>query len=238
MVTEKDSTDRRSRILEAAAQVISERGVDGARLADIAEAADVSLGLVQHYFRHRDRLLAEVFRREEERISERWSSVVDPSADPLERLVDYLRLSSPTGSDNAVRAFQPGWSFWLEFWSKANRDERIRAEVAGIYESFGELFRRAIADGVAQGMFELHGSVEDVADRIISEIDGTAIRTLLGAIDESRMLTLLVDGLCTELGVSDERRTRAHERAQREAPRSSGIVATRGHPSRPAGSAG
>src|SRR5690348_14257805 len=68
----EESADRRSQILDAAVRVIAERGIDGARLADIAEAAGVSLGLVQHYFRHRRRLLLEVFRREEERISETW----------------------------------------------------------------------------------------------------------------------------------------------------------------------
>lgn len=237
MAAADETTDRRLQILEAAAQVISERGIDGARLADIAEAADVSLGLVQHYFRHRDRLLTEVFRREQERISERWSTVVDPAADPLERLVDYLRLSSPEGSATAVRSFQPGWSLWLEFWSRANRDEAMRAEVAGIYESFAELFKQAIADGVAEGIFHLHGSVEDVADRIISQIDGTAMRTLLGALDERRMLSLLVDGLCTELGVSDERRAQAHERAKRGAP-SPARARARGSRSRRATAAG
>jgi AcrR family transcriptional regulator len=196
--------DRRVQILDAAATVISERGVDAARLADIAEAAGVSLGLVQHYFRHRDRLFAEVFRRESERITTTWRRVVDSEAPPLERLVDYLRLCAPEGSSGAALAFGPGWAFWLELWAKANREDAVRAEVEGVYESFAQPFTAAIEEGIAAGVFAPRSPVADVVDRLVSQIDGFAVRTLLGVLDETRMLGLLVDLLCIELGLSEE----------------------------------
>ena len=106
-----------------------------------------------------------------------------PDADPLTRLAEYLRLSSPEGSESAATPFDPGWSFWLEFWSKANRDDEIRAEVSDIYGDFAELYREAIRDGVERGEFRVSGQVEDVADRLISLADGLAVRTLLGGLD-------------------------------------------------------
>jgi AcrR family transcriptional regulator len=211
MSEERDDVDRRSRIVEAAALVISERGVDRARLADIAEAAGVSLGLVQHYFRHRERLLAEVFRRESERIEQTWRTVVPADAPPLERLVDYLRLCTPDGSARAARSFGPGWAFWFELWSKANREEALRAEVPGIYRSFAEPFAEAIEDGVAAGVFHPRSAVEDIVDRLVSQIDGSAVRTVLGALPENRMLRLLVDALCLELALDPEQTARARE---------------------------
>jgi AcrR family transcriptional regulator len=214
-VSTGDDSDRRSQILDAAAVVISERGVDAARIADIAEAAGVSIGLVQHYFRHRDRLLAEVFRRESERIAVTWRTVVDPEAPPLERLVDYLRLCTPDGSAQAARSFGPGWAFWLELWSKAHREPTVRAEVEGIYASFAEPFTGAIEEGVAQGLFKPHSEVADVVDRLVSQIDGAAVRTLLGPLDERRMFVLLVDALCLELGLSEELATEARAHAER-----------------------
>jgi AcrR family transcriptional regulator len=210
-----DDGDRRSHILDAAALVIAERGVDGARLADVAEAADVSLGLVQHYFRHRDRLLAEVFRRESERIELTWNEVVDPATPPLERLVDYLRLASPEGSADAALAFAPGWAFWIEFWSKAHREETVRGEVGGVYAGYGAQFAAAIDEGIAAGVFAPRSPTADVVDRLVAQIDGIAVRTLLGVIDERRMLTLLVDALVLELGLSDELAERAHAHARR-----------------------
>jgi AcrR family transcriptional regulator len=214
-ITDEQTVDRRALILDAAVVVISRRGVDRARLADVAEQAGVSLGLVQHYFRTRERLLIETFRREQERISQIWFNAVPADADPLVRLAEYLRLSSPEGSGQAATPFDPGWSFWLEFWSKANRDDEIRAEVADIYSDFAELYRQAIRDGVAQGEFTVSGEVEDAADRLISLADGIAVRTLLGGLARDRMLPLLVDGLSLELGLTAEQRELVRSTATR-----------------------
>ena len=205
--------DRRAAILDAAARVIAELGVDGARLADVAEAAGVSLGLVQHYFRHRDRLLAEVFARESARIDPAWARAVDPAAPPLQRLAGYLRLCTPLGSADAALPFGPGWGFWIEFWSKAHREEAVREQVGGVYRSFAALFASAIDEGVAAAEFAPHSAVPDVVDRLVSLIDGLAVRTLLGAIDGQRMLALLVDALVLELGLGEEQAAEARRLA-------------------------
>ncbi|HEV8453136.1 MAG TPA: TetR/AcrR family transcriptional regulator [Gaiellales bacterium] len=212
----EEPVDRRAQILDAAVAVISRRGVDRARLADVAEEADVSLGLVQHYFRTRERLLVETFRREQERISSIWLNAVPAGSDPLLRLVEYLRLSSPEGGEGAATAFDPGWSFWLEFWSKANRDEEIRAEFRDIYNEFAELFGAAIRDGVQRGEFHPTCDAGDAADRLISLIDGVAMRTLLGGLDRRRMLPLLIGALTSELGLTAAQRRRAARYASRK----------------------
>lgn len=198
-----EGSDRRTLILDAARDVLCERGVDAARMADIAERAGVSLGLVQHYFRHRDRLLAEVFSLESERITVRWRNLVDADADPLTRLFEYLRLCAREGTDPSVRSFRLTWLLWLEFWSKANRDVALREGVAAIYREFSAPFSEAIAEGIERGTFTPKGAVPDIVDRLVSLIDGLAIRTLLGGMDQHRMLSLLVDCLCIELGVSE-----------------------------------
>jgi AcrR family transcriptional regulator len=220
-LSEDQALDRRGLILDAAVVVISSRGVDRARLADVAEQAGVSLGLVQHYFRTRERLLIETFRREQERISDIWSGAVPGDTDPLLRLTEYLRLASPEGGDAAATPFDPGWSFWLEFWSKANRDQEIKAEVRDIYNDFAELFRDAIRDGIRRGDFHPAGKVEDIADRLIALMDGAAIRTLLGGLERDRMLTLLIDSLCLELGLDANQRRRSLRYAAKRRPVSS-----------------
>jgi len=207
-------TSRRESILEAAAIVISRRGVDAARMADIAEEAGVSLGLVQHYFRHRDRLLEEVFRHELERISLTWRSFVEPESPPLERLIDYCALTVPTGSDYESRELGPRWGFWLELWSKAHRDDAIAAHVPGVYSSFSAPFTQAIEDGIADGLFAPRSAVPDVIDRLIAMIDGLAVQTLVAGRPNGRMLALLVDALCGELGLDEQRSKQAQTYAR------------------------
>ena len=195
--------------MEAAVRVIAARGVGQARLADIAEEAGVSLGLVQHYFRHRERLVAEAFTSEAERVMSRWRTVSAPDDPPLERLVMFLRLATPSGETAAGRTHATGWAFWIEFWSAANRDPAIRAQVRELYAAYSEPFLIAIADGLEAGAFTLRRPVQDVVDRTVALSDGLAVRTKLGDIDGERMLVLLIDALCDELGVPEADRRRA-----------------------------
>jgi hypothetical protein len=80
--------------------------------------------------------------------------------------------------------------------------------MANIYGAFGGLFRDAIRDGVRRGEFRPAGPVDDVADRLISLMDGIAIRTLLGELARDRMLRLLTASLGVELGLDAAQRRR------------------------------
>lgn len=204
--------DRRTAILDAAARVISERGVDRARLADIAEAAGVSLGLVQHYFRRRSALLIATFERESERIESVWGTVISAEAPPLERLVGYLSLCTPVGSSSAARSFGPGWSFWMQMWSYSYRDPDVRAVVPRVYSSFATPFVSAISEGVQRGEFD-DVDVTLVVDRLVSLIDGCAVRTVLGAMDGDRMTVLLIESLISDLGLDAVQSARTRQLA-------------------------
>jgi hypothetical protein len=48
----------------------------------------------------------------------------------------------------------------------------------------------------------------------VAMVDGLAVQTLVGGMDASRMLTLLVDWLAVELGLDPEQTRRAHARAE------------------------
>jgi AcrR family transcriptional regulator len=65
--------DRRAKILDSASRVFAVRGFEGARIADIAEAAEMSQGLVYRYFPSKealfDALVTESFARLEEAIA-------------------------------------------------------------------------------------------------------------------------------------------------------------------------
>jgi AcrR family transcriptional regulator len=56
--------DTRERILDAAKNVFLERGTSGARMQDIADAAEVNKALLHYYFQNKDNLSGAVFQRE------------------------------------------------------------------------------------------------------------------------------------------------------------------------------
>jgi TetR/AcrR family fatty acid metabolism transcriptional regulator len=59
-------SDKRARILDAAITVFARSGYHGARVSDIAREAGIAYGLVYHYFRNKEEILASAF-------EERWA---------------------------------------------------------------------------------------------------------------------------------------------------------------------
>lgn len=57
---DKASCERRIQILEVALKLFAERGVEGTTIKQIAERADISAGLLYHYFKGKSDLLKEV----------------------------------------------------------------------------------------------------------------------------------------------------------------------------------
>lgn len=79
----------RQRVLDAAAEVLAERGYSEARLADIAERAGIQAGSLYYHFDSREELVAEVLRLGIEKAWYHVSAAVGrlpPSASPLDRL--------------------------------------------------------------------------------------------------------------------------------------------------------
>lgn len=59
---EREASDSKARILEAARAEFSERGFDGARVEGIARRAEVNKALIYYYFKSKDELLQELLR--------------------------------------------------------------------------------------------------------------------------------------------------------------------------------
>jgi TetR/AcrR family transcriptional regulator, fatty acid metabolism regulator protein len=65
-----EEPEKRRAILHAAVRVFAEKGYHGCRIADVARAAHVAYGLVYHYFRNKEELLASVF-------AEQWAILLN-----------------------------------------------------------------------------------------------------------------------------------------------------------------
>lgn len=180
--------------------MISERGYDGTRLADVARAAGVSVGTVQHYFHTRSRLLMETFAYETERAVERWLGAAEREVEG-DGWAQALALIDVVFNQ---RSFRERWTRWLEFWAAASRDPVLRRDMGEIWEHWRAPLRRAIEAGVASGSFSPRMPIEDVVDRTIAIFDGLALQYLLDApgMTFERLRDLLVAGLADDLRVT------------------------------------
>jgi AcrR family transcriptional regulator len=198
--TAKNTKGRHQEILDAAARVITERGLAETRIADIAERAGVSPGLILYYFESKDRLLAEALTFANDQFYLRTSREIRrmPSArDQLRRLVE---LSVPGLLPEYGRLDE--WALWIEVWVRALRD----AETAKDREALDERWRGQLAEivraGKESGEFAFDADVDEVAIRLACLIDGLAIQVVMNdpKVTPDRMLRTCMEVAAHELG--------------------------------------
>jgi TetR/AcrR family transcriptional regulator, fatty acid metabolism regulator protein len=84
--------DRRRELLDAAVRVFARKGFHGSRVGDIAEEAGVAHGLLYHYFRSKDEVLATIFRDAWERLETETDRIVTSGLPLREQLRRFARI--------------------------------------------------------------------------------------------------------------------------------------------------
>lgn len=182
----QETLGQRERALAAAAGVLARKGFDRARLRDVAEAAGVSIGLLQNYFVTRDDMLEQAFCWTCDELIRRWRERAASASDPWERLAVLIEelVSEPDLRDHSAT--------WVEFCSSASRYSQLRPPVARVYETWRQILVEAVEEGVSLGIFEPAMPVIDVADGINAVVDGLHMAMAAGNqfMDEDRFLHL------------------------------------------------
>ncbi|MFI5662888.1 TetR/AcrR family transcriptional regulator [Streptomyces sp. NPDC051684] len=156
----------REDVLRAAALVLAERGLDAARLRDVARAAGVSIGALQHHFDTRDELFREAFEWSIEQLISRWRASAADEPDPWHRF--ELLVQALTGDAELERRC----ATWTEFCASAARHPRLRDGVRAVHEEWRALLTGIAEDGVAQGEFVPPIPVDTAIASVVVLVDG------------------------------------------------------------------
>jgi AcrR family transcriptional regulator len=197
---QKPSKDRHQEILDAAARVITDRGLAETRIQDIAERAGVSPGLILYYFESKDRLLADALTHANDRFYLRLSRELRRLPDARPQLERLIELSIPGLLPEYERLEE--WALWIEVWVRALHD----ADMAKEHEALEKRWRASIADivrhGQETGEFPVDDDPGDVAVRFGSLIDGLAIQVLMNnpEVTPERMQRHCLEVAARELG--------------------------------------
>jgi AcrR family transcriptional regulator len=192
--------DRHQEILDAAARVITDRGLAETRISDIAEQAGVSPGLILYYFESKDRLLAEALTFANDQFYLRTSREIRrmPSAvDQLRRLVD---LSVPGYLPEYGRLDE--WALWIEVWVRALRDEAMAKDREVLDERWRSQVAEIVRAGKESGEFTSDVDVDELALRLACLIDGLAIQVVMNdpKVTPERMHRACMEVAAHELG--------------------------------------
>jgi AcrR family transcriptional regulator len=180
---------RRPAILTAAAEVISERGVQNTRISDVAERAGTSAPGVLYWFPSKDALLVEALTFSDDRFYERLTGELRSLDTATARLTRLIELWPAEGDGETV--------LWMELWVRALRDP----ELAKTRERLDARWRDAIADVVREGQAsgEFGGDdADDLALLLGAVMDGFAIQLALG---DPAVTTEVVRRHCLELAM-------------------------------------
>ena len=161
---------RRPELLAAAAAVIRQRGLENARVADVADEAGTSAPSVLYYFASKAELLKEALTSAEERFYEELEIELSGIEGARERMLRIVQYGAGEGDYDAA--------LWMELWARALRDPELaatRAELDGRW-------RRTIADVVRYGQERGEfgpADPEEFAVLLASLLDGLAVQIAL-----------------------------------------------------------
>lgn len=136
--------EKRKRILDAAVRVFARLGYHTSRVGDIAEEAGVAHGLLYHYFRSKEEVLASIFRENWLGLLERLAVVAsseEPAADKLSGMAKIL-----------LRSWRNDPALVTVMVREVARSPHLHEQVDEIREGFA-LIERVIAEGCESGEF-------------------------------------------------------------------------------------
>jgi len=187
---------RRQQLITATIRTIHELGYEKVTLARVARAAGISPGLVPHYFRDKQGLLAATMRHIAEELRMELSRHLAAAHGPRARMEAIL------DANFAPRCFAPEVvAAWLAFWGQAHSDPKLTR--------MQRVLRRRLRSNLAHPLRELVPDAEArrIATGLSVFIDGLSLRHALGeeGLDRERAHAFARDYLHTQLANAPER---------------------------------
>ncbi|HEY5171092.1 MAG TPA: TetR family transcriptional regulator [Acidimicrobiia bacterium] len=181
---------RRDRIVDAGLALLGERDFDRIQVKDVAEAANVALGTLYHYFSSKDHLFAEVLVR--------WAATLrtNISRNPLRGITDAQRLTQVI--NRSVRAFQRQPSL---------------ARLVATLETSADPFATEILSRLAHTTNDIyveaiHDVDRETAQRVVTVVDAVLASRLRSWVAGRISITTVTDDLADAIGLLLDPRTR------------------------------
>jgi len=167
------SGEKAQRIVDAMRASVALRGVAGSTFDHVAREAGVSRGLLHYYFGTKERLLAEVVRRDTELRLRMLDRELATASTPEE----FLGLLQRT-MDAMIREDHEFLTLLSEFFCLSRRNDEIAAEFAVLVRRTREQVAAVLRSKREEGVLVLHAEPEAIADILTALGDGLALRML------------------------------------------------------------
>jgi len=165
--------EKAQRIVEAMRRSVALRGAAGSTFDHVAREAGVSRGLLHYYFATKERLLAEVCRRDCEMRMDALDAQLagaSTSQEVFDRLVASLR--------DVVDGEPEFLPLIFELFTLGRRNEELNVEFSALVQRTRDHLAALLDAKHDEGVLHLAASAEAVADVLMALADGLAMRML------------------------------------------------------------
>jgi len=175
-----DHARRREEIARLAVRVIQQQGAERATVRGIARAGGFSIGVLTHYFRDKDQLIAFAFRWVARQSFRELEAAVAGAPRGLPRLRTALEFMVPTSAGPSF------FRVWLSLWGGAMHNPALARVHREYYARWRTRLRTHLGAAVRRGEAAAPRSLRDAIDLLTAGIDGLWI----GATFEPRRFSL------------------------------------------------
>ena len=165
------SEETRSKILEAAIKLFSDRGFNAASVDDICLEAGISKGAFYHHFESKQSLFLALL--------DGWLKTIDNAIKASkDKTAPEIFLQMTEAFPYIFETAGNHLPMFMEFWLQASRDEKIwRASIAP-YRRYHKYFASLIKKGVEEGSF-VNVDPQIASRLIVSAAMGLLLQSLL-----------------------------------------------------------
>ncbi len=168
--------ETRQRIIDAAADLVHERGVAGVSLDDVLRATGTSKSQLYHYFTDKDDLIHAVIGRQRERVL----SFHRPEFESLSSWDDLRRWRNMIVDTQAARACRYGCPLGSLVNELAELDEFARAQLSGAFSMWEEILADGLARMVEVGELRGDANTQDLAVSVLASLQGGLLLAEMG----------------------------------------------------------
>lgn len=159
---------RRDEILAVAAIVIAERGLAGATVRDIGQAAGILSGSLYHHFNSKEQIVLDLLFDNVQASIERATSIISDAPDATTAIGDLIRDSI------TETAKHPNESLILRNETRAFRDTPALAPLAELRQASVALWVDAVNRGISSGDFRTDLDPQVTVMAIVDSVLGAA----------------------------------------------------------------
>lgn len=149
--------------------LVSSKGSRQISYKDVAQAAGVSVGKLQHHFGTRDDLIREAFEHRLLRVTKRIQRIREQPGSAAHRL-------SAAVEEATLRNTWQRSTIWIDLLGRSLDSTAYRSLRDLVDVSWRRAFRQIIRDGVDSGEFDADVDVEDAVARIVLTVDGIMVQ--------------------------------------------------------------